>query len=69
MRSLIGAVVITSAEFIVGVTVNLIFKWNVWDYSAIPFNFIGQICLRYCILWFLLCIPVVIICSCVAKII
>lgn len=66
-RSLVGASVITAAELIVGVIVNIILKWEVWDYSSIPFNFIGQICLRYCILWFLLCVPVVWICTGIAK--
>ncbi len=68
-RSLVGASVITAAELIVGVTVNIILKWDIWDYSSIPFNFIGQICLRYSILWFILCVPVVILCSGIAKII
>ena len=67
-RSLVGAGVITSAEFIVGVTVNIILKWNVWDYSSLPFNFIGQICLRYTLLWFLLCVPVTLICTVISKV-
>lgn len=68
-RSLVGASVITAAELIVGVTVNIILKWDVWDYSSLPFNFLGQICLRYSILWFLLCVPVVWVCTGIAKII
>ncbi len=68
-RCLIGAAVITSAELLVGVTVNIILKWNVWDYSALPFNFLGQICLRYFILWYFLCVPVTLLCTGIAKII
>ena len=30
---MIGAVFITATEFLVGVVVNMVFKWNVWDYS------------------------------------
>ena len=67
-RSLVGAMVITSTEFIVGVTVNIILKWNIWDYSSLPFNFIGQICLRYTVLWFLLCVPVTIVCTGISKV-
>ena len=62
-RSFVGACAITAVEFIVGITVNLILKWNVWDYSCIPFNLVGQVCLPYSILWFSLCIPIIIICN------
>ena len=69
LRSFAGALIITSAELLVGVTVNIILKWNVWDYSSVPFNFLGQICLRYFLLWYLLCVPVVGICTVMSKII
>lgn len=50
---------ITVVEFISGIVINKILGWNVWDYSALPLNFMGQICLTYTILWTGLCIPVV----------
>ena len=50
----IGAIIITILEFIVGVIVNLILKWNIWDYSMLPFNILGQICLPFSLIWFLL---------------
>lgn len=53
----IGAIAITSIELLVGITVNIIMGWNVWDYSAVPMNFMGQICLPFSAAWFLLCIP------------
>lgn len=28
---------------------------GVWDYSAAPFNLLGQICLPFTLLWFPLC--------------
>ena len=31
---------------------------DVWDYSAMAGNLLGQICPLYSVLWFLLCIPV-----------
>ena len=58
-KSFIGAIIITSVELITGLIVNIILKWQVWDYSERYFNFMGQICLRYFIYWFLLCIPMV----------
>lgn len=67
-RCFMGCAVITAAELIVGVTVNIILKWNVWDYSAVPFNLMGQICLPYSVLWFFLCIPVIWLCTEMSRI-
>ena len=50
-----GMWLITAAEFLTGVVVNLLLDWRVWDYSAEPANLLGQICLRYSFYWFCLC--------------
>ncbi len=50
-----GAIFITAIEFTVGVIVNLRLRWNVWDYSDIPMNVMGQICLPFSGVWFFLC--------------
>ncbi len=47
----VGAFVITSVEFIVGCIVNLIFNMKVWNYSNMPLNVYGQVCLIYSVLW------------------
>lgn len=47
-----GAIIITSLEFITGCIVNLWLGWNVWDYSNLPFNILGQICLIFFIAWY-----------------
>ncbi|OHD82309.1 MAG: hypothetical protein A2355_11620 [Spirochaetes bacterium RIFOXYB1_FULL_32_8] len=54
-QSLLGAVIITLVELISGIILNLIFKFNIWDYSKYPFNFLGQIALARSILWFFIC--------------
>ena len=51
------AFVITSAEFLVGCVVNLLLGWQVWDYSDLPFSIMGQVCLGFFLLWFLLSFP------------
>ncbi len=56
-RCILGAVIITAFELFVGITVNIIFKLNVWDYSDKPLNFMGQICPYFSCTWFLLSIP------------
>lgn len=58
----VGALIITSIEFTVGVLVNLVMHWNVWDYSSVPMNIMGQICLPFSAAWFLLCIPAYYLC-------
>ncbi len=50
-QSLIGAVIITALEFLTGYIVNLCLGWDVWDYSGVPGNILGQICVPYMILW------------------
>ncbi len=42
---------ITAAEFAVGCVVNRFLKWDVWDYSKMPYNLLGQICPQYILLW------------------
>lgn len=53
-QCVISAIVITIFEFITGCIVNLHFGLGVWDYSNMPFNLLGQICLLFSFLWVLL---------------
>lgn len=39
------------AEFLTGCIVNLGLEWHVWDYSNMPLNLFGQICLPFAVLW------------------
>lgn len=50
-----GAVFITAIEFTVGYIVNIKLRWNVWDYSDMPLNLMGQICIPFSGVWFFLC--------------
>lgn len=56
-RCLLGATVITSLEFGVGMIVNVALGWNVWDYADKPLNVWGQICPQFCLGWFFISIP------------
>lgn len=58
-----GALVITALELVVGIFDNIIMHWQVWDYSDMPLNFMGQICLPFSCFWFLLCIPAYRLCA------
>lgn len=50
-QTLICGVAITIVELIAGIIINIILGMNVWDYSNLPFNFLGQICLSFSLLW------------------
>jgi uncharacterized membrane protein len=47
----ISGIIITILEYITGYIVNIKLKLNVWDYSNMPFNIDGQICLPFSIGW------------------
>ena len=64
----LGAIVITALEFIVGCIVNLPFHMNVWNYSRMPLNLSGQICILYSTLWGFLCIPINFIANKIRKV-
>ncbi len=50
-QSILGAGIVTVLELVTGLIVNVALDLNVWDYSALPFNFMGQICLYFFLLW------------------
>ncbi len=62
-KCVLGSCIITGFEFAVGCIVNLKFGWKVWDYSSMPINLKGQICLVYSVLWGFLCIPINALCK------
>lgn len=50
-KAIIGMVIITAVEFIFGIVFNILLKENVWDYSNMPFNLLGQICVTFSLIW------------------
>lgn len=54
LQALKSSVIITVIEFVAGCVINLKLGWNVWDYSNMPCNLFGQVCLLFMILWFFL---------------
>ena len=51
LLSLIGAALITLLEFGAGLVCNVALGLQVWDYSTMPCNLLGQICLPFSLLW------------------
>ena len=58
-QCVLGAVIITIIELLTGLFLNVYLGLNVWDYSNQPFNFMGQICPQFCIIWCVLSILVI----------
>ena len=46
---------VTFVEFCAGCVLNLWLGLDIWDYSDIPFNLLGQICLPFSLVWWVLC--------------
>lgn len=65
VRAAACALAITFWELMFGIFDNLIMRWHVWDYSKMPLNFMGQICLSFSLCWYLLSVP---ICAILSKI-
>lgn len=62
-RCFAGAAVITLTELLFGIVFNIFLGMRIWDYSDRHFDLMGQICLDYSVLWFLLCIPAYYLCG------
>ncbi len=56
VQAIIGAAIVTIIEYISGMIINVHFNLGVWDYSNLPFNIHGQVCLLFSILWVFLSI-------------
>ena len=54
LQMLISALMITALEFLTGCIVNLWLGWQVWDYSKLHVQLLGQISLKSSVIWFLL---------------
>ena len=49
-----AAVGITVIELIAGLVLNVSLGLNMWDYSSMPGNVLGQICPQFMVIWFFL---------------
>lgn len=61
LQGVIGSFIITVLEFISGLALNIWLGLGIWDYSQMPFNLMGQICLPFTIVWVFLSILAIIL--------
>ena len=62
-RCTAGAGVITGVEFALGILLNRVLGLRIWDYSEVPLNLLGQVCLPYSLLWLGLSLPAIALCE------
>lgn len=53
-QMLLGAIIITLIELVFGCIFNIWLGLGIWNYSNMPFNILGQVCLPFSIAWFFL---------------
>jgi Predicted membrane protein len=53
-QMVISSFIVTVVEFVTGLVVNVWLKLNIWDYSSLPYNIMGQVCLLFTNIWFFL---------------
>ena len=53
-KAFAGSIAVTAVELVFGLIFNVFLKKNVWDYSKMPLNLGGQICLLYSFFWLIL---------------
>lgn len=51
LQCIIGAVMVTVAEFLAGLILNVWLGLGIWDYSDVPGNILGQICPQFIFAW------------------
>ena len=56
LQGIIGSGIITLSELIVGLIDKYYLHLNMWNYSLLPFNFMGVISLQFSLIWILISI-------------
>lgn len=56
LQAMACAIFVTVTEFFAGIILNLVLKLDVWDYSSLTGNIMGQICPQFFLVWFVLCL-------------
>lgn len=51
LQAMIGSLLVTGAELIAGIVLNIWLDLGIWDYSEMPFHFLGQICPQFTAAW------------------
>lgn len=63
LKWLSSAGMISGIELISGLILNICLGLRVWDYSANAFNIAGQVCPLFSLIWLILSVPGIALCS------
>ena len=55
-QTILSDIIVLVLEYSFGYILNIKLKLNIWDYSNLPLNLHGQICLYFALMWIPLCI-------------
>lgn len=58
-KMIMGGSLITGIELLAGIFFNIYLSLNLWNYSHDKCNFMGQICFRNCIWWYMLTVVII----------
>ena len=67
-QMVIGMVAVTVIEFVSGYILNIKLGLGVWDYSNMKYNFMGQICPQFSLVWFFLSYAIIYIDDYIRKV-
>lgn len=56
LQALCCSALVTAVELVSGLVLNLWLGLDIWDYTDLPGNFLGQICPQYSAVWWVLCL-------------
>ena len=68
-QMVIGMVAVTVIEFVSGYVLNIKLGLGIWDYSNMKYNFMGQICPQFSMIWFFLSYAIIYIDDYIRKVI
>ena len=57
VHMVLAAGIVTAVELLAGLVLDVWLGLGVWDYSGLPGNFMGQVCIWFALLWLLLSLP------------
>lgn len=58
-QCILGSIIITLLEFVFGYILNIKLGLNIWDYSNLKFNIMGQVSLLFTGAWIILSFPAI----------
>lgn len=61
LQMAIAAVIVTGVELLAGLVLNVWLGLGIWDYTGLPGNVLGQICIPFAAAWFALSLPAIVL--------